>query len=105
MWDKESIVSLLEKNDKAVIRAIVVVNQNQTADEQQIEGTKYQNGEGFRPCHARMGTSCANFYAKRGYMSPKQIAYWRVRDRKGNMRIGIYWKQLKAEIERKNANG
>jgi hypothetical protein len=36
----------------------------------------------------------AQQFAARGTLSPKQIAYWRARDVKGNMRIGIYWKQL-----------
>jgi hypothetical protein len=49
---------------------------------------------GFKPCHARMGTSMAEFYQKYGYLSPKQIAYWRKVDAKGTMRIACYWKQL-----------
>ncbi len=91
---KESIVTLLKQNDKAVARALVVLNNNQTADEQVQETVKYQNGMGFRPCHARMGTSMATFFEKRGYLTPKQVAYWRKLDAKGNMRIGIYWNQL-----------
>jgi hypothetical protein len=31
-------------------------------------------------------------------LSPKQVAYWRVRDKSGNMRIGIYAGQLLKEI-------
>lgn len=91
---KESIVALLETNDIAVARALLVLNRNQTADEQAAQNVKYCNGVGFRPAHARMGTSMAQQYAARGTLSPKQIAYWRARDVKGNMRIGIYWKQL-----------
>lgn len=94
MLSKEQIVALLETNDKAVARALVVVNANQTRDEQASEDTRYRNGEGFRPCHARMGTSMAKFYTARGYLTPKQIAYWRKQDRSGNMRIAIYWRQL-----------
>jgi hypothetical protein len=94
MLSKEVLVKLLETNDKAVARALLVVNANQTRDEQAAEDTRYRNGEGFRPCHARMGTSMANFYAARGYLSPKQIAYWRKTDKTGAMRIAIYWRQL-----------
>lgn len=101
MLSKEKIVKLLETNDKAVARALLVVNANQTADEQVQEDTKYRNGEGFRPCHARMGTSMAQFYEKRGYLSPKQIAYWRAKDRSGTMRIALYWRQLAEAADRK----
>lgn len=93
-WNKDRIVDLLARNDKAVARAIVRINENQTADEQDQQIVKYQNGKGFRPAHARMGTSMARFFNQKGYLSPKQIAYWRVTDKKGNMRIGIYANQL-----------
>lgn len=94
MLSKFEIVRLLETNDKAVARALVVLNNNQTADEQSQEMVKYRNGQGFRPCHARMGTSMAQFFQARGYLSPKQIAYWRRPDKNGGMRISIYWRQL-----------
>lgn len=97
-WNKDKIVHLLETNDKAVARALVRLNANQTADEQDQETVKYQNGKGFRPCHARMGSSMAKFFEKRGYLTQKQVEYWRKRDRKGNMRIDIYAGQLMKEI-------
>lgn len=98
VWTKAKIISLLETNDQAVARALVRINQNQTADEQSQEMVKYENGKGFRPCHARKGTSMAKFFQSRGYLTPKQVAYWRIRDVKGNMRIGIYANQLLKEI-------
>ena len=91
---KENIIKLLEENDKAVLRALIVINQNQTSTEQSLHLTSEANNRGFRPCHARMGTSMANFATKFGKLSDKQIQYWRAKDRAGNMRIGIYWKQL-----------
>lgn len=94
MVSKEQIVSLLATKDKAVARALVVLNERQTADEQDSQATRIDNGRGFKPCHARMGTSMAEFYQKYGYLSPKQIAYWRKVDAKGTMRIACYWKQL-----------
>lgn len=97
-WTKERIVALLATNDKAVARALVRINANQTNDEQVVQAVKHRNGEGFRPCHARMGTSMAEFFERNGYLSTKQIAYWRVCDKKGNMRIGIYANQLLREI-------
>ena len=91
---KEAIVELLATNDKAIGRALLVVNANQTFDEQRSQDVKYRNGKGFRPCHARMGTSMAQQFANRGFISPKQVAYWRKADKTGAMRIAIYWRQL-----------
>ena len=92
--DKPSLIKLLETNDKAVARARVVLNERQTTDEQSAQTTRYHNCRGFKPCHARMGTSMANFYSRRGFLSPKQLAYWRKVDKNGSMRIGCYWKQI-----------
>lgn len=94
MLSKSAIVELLTTNDRAIGRALVVLNDRQTATEQATEHTINDNGRGFRPCHARMGTSMAKFFTRNGYLSPKQVAYWRVKMRCGNMRIGIYAGQL-----------
>jgi hypothetical protein len=94
MVTKTQIIELLKTNDKAVARALVVLNERQTQSEQNTRQTINRNGEGFRPCHARMGTSMAQFYNRFGYLSPKQLAYWRA-PMKGNvMRIEIYAGQL-----------
>lgn len=87
------IINLLRTNDRAVGRALVVLYERQTADEKASENTRHHNNRGFRPCHARMGTSMARFYLRTGYLSPKQLAYWRTEGKEG-MRIGIYWRQL-----------
>jgi hypothetical protein len=94
MVTKAEIVTLLKTNDKAIARALVALNERQTASEQVQETVISRNGEGFRPCHARMGTSMANFFSRFGYLSPKQVAYWRKLDRTGKMRIEIYAGQL-----------
>ena len=99
MLSKDYIVNLLATNNKAVGHALLVVNRNQTQDERNIEATRYHNGTGFRPCHAYMGTRMADFYAARGFLTPKQVAYWRKTDRAGNMRIAIYWRQLAEAAE------
>ena len=101
MLNKETIVSLLMQNDKAVARALVVLNANQTSTEQRSESTINRNGEGFRPAHARVGTSMANFYMARGYLTAKQVEYWRRPMKCGNSRIGIYWRQLVIAAEKK----
>lgn len=100
---KESIANLLRTNDRAVARALVVLTERQTDDEQRDEGTKYLNGEGFRPCHARMGTSMAKFFQRRGYLTPKQTAYWRQPMKGGKMRIEIYAGQLLEVVQAKQS--
>lgn len=94
MTTKFEIVNLLKTNDRAVARALVVLNERQTADEQASENTRYDNGRGFRPCHARMGTSMAKFFLKFNRLSTKQVAYWRKPMKDGKMRIEIYAGQL-----------
>lgn len=103
MITKSEIVKLLETNDKAVARALVCLNERQTSTEQLSESTIVRNGSGFRPCHARMGTSMATFYEKFNRLSPKQIAYWRMKDKSGSMRIGIYAGQLLEVAQEKAA--
>lgn len=98
---KQDIINLLASNDKAVARALVALTARQTADEQVAETTKYQNGRGFRPCHARMGTSMAEFFTRNGYLSPKQVAYWRKPQKDGKPRIAIYAGQLLEVAEEK----
>jgi hypothetical protein len=102
MHTKQSIIDLLKNSDKAVARALVVLTARQTSDEQACEGTKYLNGRGFRPQHARMGTSMAKFFQRNNYLSAKQLAYWRVPDRSGTPRICIYAGQLLEEAKAKS---
>jgi hypothetical protein len=98
---KDQIIHLLRTDKRAIVRALLVLNARQTTDEQVSEHTRYLNGRGFRPCHARMGTSHAKFFQRNGYLTDKQINYWRVTMKDGNMRIGIYWAQLLEEAEKK----
>lgn len=92
--NKHYIAQLLQNNDKAIIRALIVLNERQTRDEQVAEDTKYNNGVGFTPADAKMGTSMAEFYARRGYLTDKQLAYWKKPNRKGVWRICKYAGQL-----------
>ena len=94
MVTKAQIVELLLTNDRAVARALVVLNERQTITEQSSEHTINNNGVGFTPADARMGTSMAKFYAKFGRLSEKQIAYWRKPNRRGVARICKYAGQL-----------
>lgn len=96
-----TIKDLLANNDRAIGRALIVLRNRQTEDEQAQEHTKYRNGRGFRPCHARLGTSMANFYEKFHRLSEKQVAYWRKPMADGNSRIEIYARQLLEEAHEK----
>lgn len=46
-WDKESLKDLLDRNDKAVYRAILLIYSFQTDEEKYIGTTKTVNGRGF----------------------------------------------------------
>ena len=91
---KQDIIDLLQRNDKAIARALVVLNERQTIDEQTSEATKYHNGVGFTGADAAMGTSMAQFYARRGYLTEKQLAYWKKPNKNGVWRICKYAGQL-----------
>lgn len=58
--NKSEIRSLLMSNDRAVERAMVVLFQRQTLDEQHTSSTSHLNGRGFNAFHAKNGT----YYAK-----------------------------------------
>lgn len=102
MTTKAQIIELLNTSNKAVARALVVLNERQVRDEQTSEQTRYHNGIGFTPADARMGTSMANFYSKFNRLSDKQIAYWRKPNVKGVPRINKYAGQL-VEIAQEKA--
>ncbi len=101
MTTKAEIIQLLKTNDKAVARALVVLNERQTATERSAESTINDNGVGFTPADARMGTSMAQFYTKFGRLSEKQLAYWRKPNVRGVPRICKYAGQLLEIAEQK----
>lgn len=106
--DKEYIQNLLMREDSvgmhAVGRALMAVNKRQTWEEQRDEQTKLHNLKGFTPGDAKRGTSMANFYKRRGYLSEKQVKYWRKENVRGVPRISKYWRQLLEEATLKKAS-
>jgi hypothetical protein len=58
-FNKTDILNLINTNDKAVYRALVVLFERQTADEQSSEATNHLNGMGFNGTDARFGSSLA----------------------------------------------
>lgn len=102
MVTKEKIIGLLATNDKALARALVVLNNRQTADEKASETTRYRNGRGFNAAHAKRGTGMANFYLQAGFLTRRQMAWWRACEgRGGAMRIALYVGQLMEEAAAK----
>lgn len=94
MYTKDQIVEMLATRDVAIGRALVALYKRQTADEQSAHSTKNNNGRGFRPCDAFVGSSMAEFYQKNGFITSKQAAYWRKPMKNGQMKIAIYANQL-----------
>lgn len=103
MVTKAQVIDLLQTNDKAIARALVALNERQTASERNSQSTFNDNGEGFVPCDARMGTSMAEFYTRYGRLSEKQLAYWKRTNVRGVMRICKYAGQLVRIAEAKAA--
>ena len=60
MLTKATIVAALLNNPRAVEKAIVMLYDWQTSDEQCARDTKHTNGRGFNTAHAKVGT----YYAK-----------------------------------------
>lgn len=92
IWDKARVQALIDGNDQAVIRALMVVYGNQTVYEQEVEGTLESNQKGFSGADAEILTSFAKQFQSKNYLSPKQVAFARKKVKK-------YWRQLLKVIE------
>jgi hypothetical protein len=101
IWTKSKIVNLLANNDRAVERAVIVIFNNQEEDEQIMESTHKANGVGFTAFDADILSSFAKQINKGRTLSAKQLEIARKPDKHGNMKIAKYWRQLQAEIVRK----
>lgn len=64
VWDKEAVHALLDRSDEAVGRALMVVYENQTADERAAFATKHHNGVGFTGADAQWLTDIAKKWQK-----------------------------------------
>jgi len=100
-WNRTKIANLLATSDKAVERALIVIFNNQEADEQVMDSTHKANGVGFTAFDADIFSSFAKHILKGRSLSVKQMEIARKKDKFGNMKIAKYWKQLQAEIVRK----
>lgn len=95
MWTKDHIKELLLRNDRAVERALVVLFQRQTADEQMQADTKHHNNRGFTQSDARWMTQLAKQVMKGERLRPYQLSKLRTgRSTRYPSRIGKYARQL-----------
>lgn len=95
VWDKASIIDLLETNDAAVIRALKSIYARQTADEQRTNDTRHRNGIGFTGADAPILSDIAQRLPRyNDHLTPKQLRLVRAKLRK-------YWRQLLEEVEAK----
>jgi len=97
-WNKERIQELIVTNDAAVKKALLVIFNNQTADERSAEATHDRNNIGFTGVDAKIMTSFAKQLIGRGFLSSKQLAIAR-------RKLPKYWRQLKQEIIRREETG
>jgi hypothetical protein len=93
-WNKQRVQQLVTTNDKAAVRALLVIYHNQTPSEQAEGATVEDNGLGFTGADAEILTSFAKFYERTGFLTEKQLGILR-------SRIIKYWRQLLAAAEAK----
>lgn len=92
VWSRSRVIALIESNDKAAIRALLVVYGNQTASEKASHTAAEHNGIGFSQMDAEILTSFAQFYNRAGFLSAKQMTILK-------KKIVRYWKQVLTAIE------
>jgi len=84
---KIEIQALLDRSPAAVERAIVVIYQNQTDEEQSCDGTIEANGVGFSAFDAEFLSSLARQLIISQQLTDRQLAIARNKMKK-------YWRQL-----------
>ena len=72
-WDKESLKDLLDRNDKAVYRAILLIYSFQTDEEKYQGTTKTVNGKGFSKFDVEVLSSYAMQLRRGQELSLKQM--------------------------------
>lgn len=73
-YNKDDIRAKLETNDKWLVRGLLAIYDNQTTEEQIVEGVVVDNGIGFNGVDGEILTKMAKWYKSKGFLSPKQIA-------------------------------
>lgn len=84
---KDSILALIDSNDKAVGRAVVAIYRRQTQEERNAEATLKHNNVGFNSYDARYLSYVATYYMRHQQLTGKHLA-------KARSKVRKYWKQL-----------
>lgn len=93
IWTKDSVIALLNTNNKAVVKAIKGLNARQTAEERSERTAKITNGRGFNKRDAAfLCDIAAKLPRYNDNMTPRQLYVARIKLRK-------YWRQLLEMIE------
>lgn len=82
MWTKAQILELLDKNDRAVSRAITALFKRQTSDEQAQRTTRKANNVGFNSGDAPLLSYYADYIQARGQLTGRHLDQARRRVRK-----------------------
>lgn len=98
----ERVRSLLETNDKAVMRGLVAIYNNQTEFEKVAEATQEDNGIGFNAFDAVFLSSLAKQVINKNWLSVGQITIARKRIMKyaGQLAIIAERKENEAKIQK-----
>jgi hypothetical protein len=90
-----------EHVSKVIGRALVVLLNNQTRDEQAMNATTKSNGIGFTGADAKSGSITAKYFIKHNTLLDWQIDRWTKPSASGFSRLTKYHKQLNAAAEEK----
>lgn len=103
-WDKDAIEALLQSNDRAVEKAVLVLFARQTEDERVTLSTKHSNNRGLTAYDAEYFSKLAAQLNRGQPLWPYQLSILRKRRKDaGSSRIGKYHRQLIEEIVAKQA--
>lgn len=69
----EGLRKQIEMKDSTAIHTLMFVFDRQVEDEQNQEVVKYNNGMGFKPQDAKLGSSFAKWYQNKGFFTAKQM--------------------------------
>lgn len=72
-WTLEKVRERISTKDKACLKALVLIQSFQTADEQDNDTTLHVNGKGWNASDGGFMGSLAKQYSDTGSLSPKQM--------------------------------
>ena len=96
-WDEDKIKDLIDRNDKAVCRAILRIYSFQTDEEKYMGVTKTVNGKGFNKVDVEMLSSFAIQLRRGQDLTYKQMYIARIKIKKYAKQLLSYMKQREEE--------